>query len=578
MTKANGTERGWAPVIVVLVAAILMLVLMTRLATFGGTAALTIEDRWRQAQARRAAENALVRWHRDLREEAVPAIREALGRVAGDPGRYDPRSQVLTGLRFAPIRASYDATPLDGEMRPVGRHVVEVEARVALGGPPEVTNLAGVSAEGRSGAEETYTFLVHATARSRVSEPEGGRTASHTLRDVTAVKVTILTRYAIDPGVLAGLKDTGPRAGRVGGRGMGDERPREARGFWDLVPPAYADSEEYFAVQAVDEVMPHVRTTGGPPSGGWSGAPEIVSGPTEVGYSNGNTAYYWYLKGVPTGSRVVVVEGPATAEIMAYDDWRFHEAYNRGTDMAPLWAPDRPSVMRWGSPRYAVVVVRAKPAYEQPVLKEPIEVKLTTPGGEITLAPLSTWEARTADMRGPTGNPYTVVGMPGGAEGALTPWGAIIENNNNPPISSYGGTLTAVESNRRVLLAGSSVVNVEIHDYDRQNPQGPFSRMTVVNGRLLLLSGASVRASVLVSVSSSTFNSVADRPTDNGHTHWGVPPPQIGGDVPNCEDCGPPPPCPGCDPPPPPVSIFAVMVVPLHTWSVPDPTAVAGGK
>lgn len=179
MTKANGTERGWAPVIVVLVAAILMLVLMTRLATFGGTAALTIEDRWRQAQARRAAENALVRWHRDLREEAVPAIREALGRVAGDPGRYDPRSQVLTGLRFAPIRASYDATPLDGEMRPVGRHVVEVEARVALGGPPEVTNLAGVSAEGRSGAEETYTFLVHATARSRVSEPEGTTTTAY---------------------------------------------------------------------------------------------------------------------------------------------------------------------------------------------------------------------------------------------------------------------------------------------------------------------------------------------------------------------------------------------------------------
>lgn len=578
MTKANGTERGWAPVIVVLVAAILMLVLMTRLATFGGTAALTIEDRWRQAQARRAAENALVRWHRDLREEAVPAIREALGRVAGDPGRYDPRSQVLTGLRFAPIRASYDATPLDGEMRPVGRHVVEVEARVALGGPPEVTNLAGVSAEGRSGAEETYTFLVHATARSRVSEPEGGRTASHTLRDVTAVKVTILTRYAIDPGVLAGLKDTGPRAGRVGGRGMGDERPREARGFWDLVPPAYADSEEYFAVQAVDEVMPHVRTTGGPPSGGWSGEPEIVSGPTEVGYSNGNTAYYWYLKGVPTGSRLVVESGPATAEIMAYDDWRFHEAYNRGTDTAPLWAPDRPSVMRWGSPRYAVVVVTAKPAYAQPFNPPNIEVELTTPGGEITLNPLDTWKANSARLPGPTGLPYFVVGMPLGAEGAPNPWGAIIADGGNPPLESYGGALSAVESDHRVLRDPSPVVNVEVHDYDRQNPQGPFSRQTIVNGRLLLLSGMSQRGSVLVSLNSPGFNSAADRATDNGHTNWQSPQPQIGGDVPGCTDCGPPPPCPGCDPPPPPVSIFAVMVVPLHTWSVPDATATHGGK
>ena len=94
---------------------------------------------------------------------------------------------------------------------------------------------------------------------------------------------------------------------------------------------------------------------GGTATGGWPRAPEIVAGPglsfpKAVGQPNGDTVYYWWMRGLPAGTQAAGASIPgAEVYVLAVDAWRFDPSYSLVDDQISYQRPDGTFARKYGS-------------------------------------------------------------------------------------------------------------------------------------------------------------------------------------------------------------------------------------
>ncbi len=140
------------------------------------------------------------------------------------------------------------------------------------------------------------------------------------------------------------------------------------------------------------------------PTGAWQGDPVRVGALQIAGLPNGNTIYYWYVKGL-TG----MISADSRTIILATDDWRWNSSYIQSnvtnpseSDTIELTATNGQRFRRQGTPIYGVVAVIAPTVEEQclnPALRPQVVLQRPSGGGLVTWpVPDGNWFARTVSV------------------------------------------------------------------------------------------------------------------------------------------------------------------------------------
>lgn len=401
--KLDHPEAGGA-LLIVLVTATLAVTLGTMLIISVTSASIAERREEWAAKARWNAESGVVLAEPHIKADLDRLFETVARELASRPDVLASGVPALTTLQISPLAYDYD---LSNGAYGAGERA-EVTAEVTLAGPPIQRSLSGVGGERRGVIVDDYEWRV--TIRSTgYSGERDGRVARATAVAVSpaTLKVALLS----GPGTSPLIQKIAIAAGGGGGRRMAEgEAPGEP------VPAAAASRGEFSANRAatwslspVSNVSANYPGMPSPPASAWSGPPEIVEGPTLVGYPSGDSVYLYKLRGLRTGAR-----GKDTnTAVLCTDDWRWSPTFVRGSDDAEfVESLHRPVVRRKGSPFYAVVMVRAPAVNKAGVPPPDFGVLVLADGTLFTLPVPGAWQPPFARLIGPDGRPYQVTGQP----------------------------------------------------------------------------------------------------------------------------------------------------------------------
>ncbi len=548
MRERRRSERGYAYLLVLGIALMVTMLAMTLITNT--TAGIAGEARRYAAdRARMNSESGLTLTEFRLKKELPKLLKRVVTEANADDQFGGQMS--LSTLRFEPMDYSWGPLPGEGN---TAEDTADVRVEITLPGPPIATNTSGLPSGPEVGTVETYCFGAHLTST--------GHSISRTkwtTEKISNLYVTLVLGE-IEPDVMSGLT-LGNVIEISESHRADDDGP-----WWDPTPTAYAAGGQ-IAVESATlyPAGQFLMSAGSAPSGGWTGDPQIVSGPTEVGLPNGGSVFYWYVRGLPTGTEFTVAADDtygATGYVLATDGWRFNPSYRASDDTVPIQQPDGTVVHKKGSPHYAVVAIKSPEgengllaAFNRGIITKTVNV----PGYgsmrfEIRLLD-SHWIPHVLDIRDFNGNLYQVVGWPDIRE-AVGGYAAVFGQS-----STSGSTLNLRVESAETIQAFIQGINVPgdvpASDHAITTNQITASApgqipLVLVNGRQadVRMSFGSPGASAVV----STVNS-AHAVSPLGAVDFG------GGVI-------------IVDPPPPggvsKVQIIAVMYVPLWTSYVPD--------
>lgn len=545
--RHRARQRGASSVVLLLVVSIVAAMLGATLIMASTTAVSTSSMRYGEERARLNATTGIALAGIEVEADVKHAFFSAIHALNGRKDAVDMNLPQLSNIVFPELEYEYATLPGAGN---TDDDRAKVRAIVTLAGPPKQVGLSGQMGEGKGDHQDIYTFRVRLT-----SEGRSAFGARQVARQEAHVYVAVLVKE---------------------GRVTADE-PRIARNAvwpvtksvpvendpWQIVPTARA-AVPSFTIGSVTSVE---IGRGVPPSGAWSGPPEIVSGPTPVGLANGDTVYYWYLRGVPVGANI---HTPG-AKLVTVDTWRFDPTW-RSTDDTIEYRPRGAGPMRVkGTPQYAVVVASAPTAYAQSRQNGGTTwsgVELRLPDGSVMPLPVvdRSWVPNMVDLASPDAGRYRLVADPGGigvGEGEAT---YVVDELVRPPSPCPGcwrldaTDVSVVDDQRLAITVPGSHANNGLWG----GPFGPPEQITLVDVRA---QRKRMRASIVAIPSSVEF---ASGIVENS-THYT----KEGNSPPSGADDGDPwdPPPPGDEPG---AMAVVVMYVPLSTYFVPDPVEERG--
>jgi hypothetical protein len=162
------------------------------------------------------------------------------------------------------------------------------------------------------------------------------------------------------------------------------------------------------AVQPGGWVNPSVP----PPTGSWTGPPEIVDGPHMVGAPHGGTIFYWNMRGIKGA-----LPGMSNTLVLATDDWRWRTSFRRWEDTIELTATNGQRFRRQGTPVYGVVAVVAPDVDAQAADVDDVLTangSLRMPDGTIfpLVVNVESWKAEKVTILDASGRGTEVAGVP----------------------------------------------------------------------------------------------------------------------------------------------------------------------
>jgi hypothetical protein len=505
------------------VLALLLLVGMFVFSTvMSATTAVTTETaRVFQDRAHWNAYSGAIEAEAEAQREVPPALEDLLARAQAT-GEIDWSAPVLSGVEFPKLTYSYDYSSRPG----CGRDDrAEVTGTITSVGPPQQLMRAGVSAGGGAEHFEHYGFALDLISTGYSSS--GAKQVAHQTGT-----------FYVDIEVVPGLTD--PSSKGAGGIGDGPIVGVSSRGW----PRLFAEPSSGFTLASLSGSQMRLKDLSGrwTISGGgsafgtpWSGPPAVFR-MDRLGFDSGNRPYVFYLKGLPPGT---TVEQPATATILGYDGWRFSPTYVAASDTYDCG--DRTAqARRYGTPRYAVVVVMAPGAghyYPRSGAQALSQATLDLPDGsrfvlEIPSSDFS-WMPQSS-----------IIQDAGGAFVRVSGEGSYM----TPPQGPIGvraevdwGSARAPTASNEIQLGSTQSWNIQVDGYKQDLSSSLFG-----SGNSRQRGPTTITLAVAVGKQSSLDLSYTGggRTTIQTSTHGLFEPEGVSGDP-----VDPPPPC--CDPPPP---------------------------
>jgi hypothetical protein len=504
------------------------------------TSVTTSSMRYGEERARLNASSGITLARPRIEQDVLQAFLDAIYELNAGKDHIDMTMPQLAGITFNDLE--YTFAPLPGHGNTAEDSAL-VTASVSLTGPPRQLSLAAQPTGGKGLHQDIYTFRVRL-------ESEGHSVFDG--REVARQEANVYVALLIEDGRVSSARpviaSNLPRTDRM-------LVPRKADP-WDVVPSAYAAA--LYTIEYVESVR--WPGTPDPPTGAWSGPPEVVSGPVAVGYDNGDKVYYWYLRGVPAGTAV----NTPGAKLLAEDLWRFDTTYRRSDDTIQYQPQGGLPQRVKGTPEYAVLAVQAPRAYGasqqggHDTLHDP---QLVLPGGQIM--PLSvvdrSWVPKFADLGSPDGGLYRVVSDPGDAaigEGE----GTFIVDTLVPPTNGSGWRLDT--SDISIVDHGSYTIQVAGSTENNGLWGGPFGPPGQIELLGIVATRKRMRASFVTVPGGVEFSSGYTENSTHTIIEPNQPPPTSGG---GGGPWYPPPPGDG-----PGAMAAVVMYVPLSSYYVPD--------
>lgn len=402
--RGRRSERGYAYLLVLGIALMVTMLAMTLITNT--TAGIAGEARHYAAdRARMNSESGLTLTEFKLKKELPKLLKRVVTEANADDQFGGQMS--LSTLRFEPMDYSWGPLPGEGN---TAEDTANVRVEITLPGPPIATNTSGLPSGPEVGTVETYCFVAHL-----MSTGHSISRTKWTTEKVSNVYVTLVLGE-IEPDVMSGL-NLG-NVIEISENDRGDDGP-----WWDPTPTAYAAGGHITVESAtLHPAGQFVLSSGGAPSGGWNGEPQIVSGPTEVGLPNGGSVFYWYVRGLPTGTAFTVAPDDtygAEGYVLATDGWRFSPSYRSSDDTVPIQQPDGTIVRKKGSPHYAVVAIKSPEgvdgllaAFNGGIINKTINVPGYGSMRFMAQVLSSHWVPNAVDVRSVSSTPYRVVGWP----------------------------------------------------------------------------------------------------------------------------------------------------------------------
>jgi hypothetical protein len=546
-TRGSRRERGSGSTVVLLVIAIVGAMLGATLIMASTTAVTTGSMRYGEERARLNATTGLALAAVEVEADVKQAFLRTIHQLNGRKHAVDMNLPQLSNVVFPELEYEYATLPGAGN---TSDDRATVRAVVTLAGPPKQVGLNGQLSEGKGTHQDVYTFRVRLTSegRSVFGSRQVARQEAHVYVGVLVQEGRVTSD---EPTIASGAMWP-----------VEKRRPVE-RDPWQIVPAAFATVPS-LTIGTVTEIQ---IGGGAPPSGAWSGPPEVVSGPTPAGLPNGDTVYYWYLRGVPTGSGVMA----SGAKLVTVDAWRFDPTWRALDDTIEYRPVGSPPVRVKGTPQYAVVVASAPSAYAQSRQSGGTTwsgVELRLPNGQVVSLPVvdRSWVPNMVDLNSPDSGRYRVVADPGRVGAGEGEASFVVDELVRPasPCSDCwrldAADVSVVDDRSLQITVPGSHENQGLWG----GPLGPPDAITLVDVRAqrkrMRASFVAVPAGVEFSggyVENSTHRTVeagGQPETDDGGDPWDPPPP---GDEPGA-------------------MAVVVMYVPLATYFVPDPVVVEG--
>ena len=545
----HGRESGAGSTVLLLVVAIVAAMLGATLIMATTTAVSTSSMRYGEERARLNATTGVALAGMEVESDVKQAFLSAIHQLNGRKDAVDMNLPQLSNVVFPELEYEYTTLPGAGN---TDDDRATVRAIVTLAGPPKQVGLNGQPTEGKGLHQDVYTFRVRLT-----SEGRSAFGARQVARQEAQVYVAVLVhegRVTADEPTIA-RNTNWPVEKNV----PVEDDP------WQIVPTAHA---------AVPDLMigtvSGVQIGGGvPPSGAWSGPPQLVSGPTVVGLPNGNTAYYWYLRGVPAGSSV---HSP-NAKLVTLDAWRFDPTWRAADDTIQYRPHGGLPVRVKGTPEYAVVVASAPKAYAHSRQNGGTTwsgVELHLADGSIMPLPVvdRSWVPNMVDLASPDAGRYRLVADPGRIGIGTDEATFVVDELIRPPSPCSGcwrvdtTDVSVVDDRRLTITVPGSHENNGLWG----GPFGPPEQITLVDVRaqrkrmkasfVAIPAGVEFSSGVVENSTHSTIEMNSPPGTVDGGDPWDPPPP---GDEPGA-------------------MALVVMYVPLSTYFVPDPVRGRGSE
>jgi len=481
-----------------------------------------------------------------VERDVSQAFLDAVYDLNAGKDRIDMTLPQLAGIAFTDFQYTFDQLPGQGN---TAADSASVTVAVSLTGPPRQLSLAGQPTSGRGIHQDIYTFRVRL-------ESEGRSTLN--ARQVARQEANVYVALLIEDGRVSSVRPVLAQSGLGPDRVL---RPRE-RDPWQIVPTAYAATVYSFSF--VGPVA--LPGTTAPPTGAWSGPPEVVLGPVAVGLDSGDKVYYWYLRGVPAGT-VVATPG---ARLLAQDLWRFDTTYRQADDTIEYQPRGGPAQRVRGTPQYAVVAVHAPGAYAasqqagNDTLSDP---QLILPDGQILTFSITdrSWVPQFVDLNAPDGGRYRLVSDPGESRVGFGE-GTFVVETLTPPATGSNWRLNTTDIS--IVNRGDFTITVPGSTENNGLWGGPFGPP----GQIQLLGVSAVAKRMRASFASLPGGAEFSSGYSANSVHTLI--------EPNSSSSGGGGSSPPWYPPPPgdePGAMAAVvMYVPLSSYFVPDAVRVGG--